>query len=298
MSEPIVSIVLPTMNGERFIAHAIQSVLDQTEDRWELIIVDSNSEDRTPQIIADYAARDHRIRLLCHPKEEGRLPGALNAGFAQARGRYFTWLADDNILYPQTLARLSTFLDYRSEVGLVYSHFNKIDAHGYSLRMARRLPPRYLTYKNVVTPSFLYRREVDSMIGGYRRETFLAEDYDFWLRAKDVTNFALLPEALHGYRFHPYNLTATAGRLAIDKAVLIAIDHALDTCRWLARGQARGELAWQAYELAARHHLPDSARYWREAWRHAPLFALRRTLKTAIPKPVRERLGRRDGGYL
>jgi len=298
MNEPLISIVLPTLNGQRFIAQAIESVLHQSETRWELLVVDGDSTDATPRIVADYAVRDPRIRLLRHPKEEGRLPGALNAGFAQARGRYFTWLSDDNVFYPQSLERLSAVLDDQPAVGVVYSHFDEIDAEGRALRTIERLPPRYLTHKNVVTPSFLCRREVDALIGGYRRETFLAEDYDFWLRARDTTKFFLLPERLHGYRFHADNLTATAGRLAIDQAALRAIADALESCRWLAQGQARGELAWQAYELAARHYLPDAARYQRTAWQHAPLYALRRTLKAAIPKPIRERLGRRDGGYL
>src|SRR5688500_7457139 len=101
MSDPAISIVLPTHNGAKYLAGAIESTLAQTRPDWELIIVESDSTDATPQIAARYAAQDVRIRVIQHPKAAGRLPGALNAGFAIARGRYHTWLSDDNEFFPE-----------------------------------------------------------------------------------------------------------------------------------------------------------------------------------------------------
>ena len=87
---PLVSIVLPTHNGARYLEQAVQSCLDQTYRNWELIIVDDASTDETPALIARLVAADSRIRSIRNEVNQ-KLPGALNTGFAQARGEYLTW---------------------------------------------------------------------------------------------------------------------------------------------------------------------------------------------------------------
>jgi glycosyltransferase involved in cell wall biosynthesis len=299
MSEtPTFSVVLPTLNRQAYLPQAIDSVLKQTRADLELIIVDNHSTDATPQIIADYAARDGRVVATLFDKAQGALPGALNHGISLARGRFFTWLGDDDRLHLHALETLHAALEAHPQAGLVFANHDEIDGAGGFVKHGVHLPLRYITQKNVVSPSFLVRMELLRAVGGFRVPTFMAEDYNLWLRLLDETRFVQIGDFLYEFRRHRHHLTSSAGRLAIDQAALRAIADALESCRWLAQGQARGELAWQAYELAARHHLPDAARYQRTAWQHAPLYALRRTLKAAIPKPIRERLGRRDGGYL
>ena len=87
MTLPVVSIVLPTYNGSTYLGEAIESCLAQTYPAWELIIVDDCSTDATPALLAQYAARDQRIRVIRH-EENRKVPGALNTGHAAARGSY------------------------------------------------------------------------------------------------------------------------------------------------------------------------------------------------------------------
>src|SRR5215468_4846876 len=103
---PLVSVVLPTYNGSRYLRGAVESVLAQTLADFELIVVDDCSTDATPALVAELAARDPRIIAVRHEANR-KLPGALNTGFARARGRYFTWTSDDNLYAPAALARLA-----------------------------------------------------------------------------------------------------------------------------------------------------------------------------------------------
>jgi glycosyltransferase involved in cell wall biosynthesis len=104
---PLVSIVLPTYNGSRYIQQSIDSCLNQTYSNIELIIVDDGSTDCTEQIINSYT--DNRIRYIQHQKNAG-LPTALNTGVAHATGDYLTWTSDDNFYAPQAIETQLTFL--------------------------------------------------------------------------------------------------------------------------------------------------------------------------------------------
>lgn len=88
--KPLVSIVLPVYNGEKYLRESLDSILAQTMEDWELIAVDDCSKDATPQILADYAASDSRIRVMRNAENQ-RLPRSLNIGFAEARGEFLTW---------------------------------------------------------------------------------------------------------------------------------------------------------------------------------------------------------------
>src|SRR2546422_996171 len=129
ITHPAISIVLPTRNGARFLREAIESCLAQTYSDFELILVDDGSTDATPDIVGDYARRDHRIRTITN-RENLRLPRSLNIGFASAVGRYFTWISDDNRFRPRALQTLAAVLDKRPDVDVVYSDYSVIDDAG------------------------------------------------------------------------------------------------------------------------------------------------------------------------
>ncbi len=280
-SDTFISVVLPTYNGERYLADAIESVLNQTHRHWELIIVDSYSQDATPQIIARYAAQDARIRSLQHPKDEGRLPGALNAGFAVAEGAYFTWLSDDNVLRPHALQVMAAYLDAHPEIGLVYTDYSDVTGDRQLMRRVRVRPPSYLVEKNIVTPSFLYRREVDAAIGGYRTDYFLAEDYDFWLRARSVCAFHPIHQDCQEYRVHDGSLTAqyTTG---LDRSAEAALLDCLEHNTWMNRSARARAYVFMSL-LAAKQGAHDrQRRYWLLAARQSPYLVLRRVILAGV----------------
>ena len=246
---PLVSIVLPTYNGSAYLDQAVQSCLAQTYPHWELIIVDDASTDDTPQQVAAYQARDRRIRPVRHQTNR-KLPGALNTGFALARGSYLAWLSDDNCYRPEALGEMVHFLERNSAIGLVYTDYTEIDEQGRPCRRRTARQPEELAFFNSVGPSFLYRRAVQTEVGEYAEDLFLAEDYDFWLRVSTAFRLAPLHKDLYLYRRHSRSLThveAERIRLAADRA----LSRALPQMTWLAettRAQAYWRLALRAWE--------------------------------------------------
>lgn len=126
---PKVSIGMPVYNGEPFLEEAIDSILSQTFEDFELIISDNASIDRTEEICAGYVARDPRIRYF---RQERNLGAAPNHNFTvqQARGLYFKWSAHDDIMEPGWLQRCVEILDRHPEVQLAFPRTLRIDETG------------------------------------------------------------------------------------------------------------------------------------------------------------------------
>lgn len=203
----LVSIVLPVYNGERYLAESMQSCLNQTYQHWELIVVDDASTDATPEIVAAFASRDGRIRSVCHEKNT-RLPGALNSGFARARGELLTWTSDDNRYHPDALAEMVSLLVTRPDVDYVYSDYDVIDADGHFVQTNEVASPLHLMQMYDGVACFLYRRCVYDRVGEYANDLFLAEDYDFFLRVL-ASGCVMHPlhKSLYDYRIHSHSLS-------------------------------------------------------------------------------------------
>lgn len=208
---PLVSIVLPVFNGARYLRDALDSIVAQSFGDFELIAVDDCSTDATPQILAEYAARDPRIRVHRNAVN-AKLPASLNAGFRLARGDLFTWTSDDNLLRPHMLQTLVAAADAHPGHAVFHSDYRLIDEAGLPGNLVSVAPSHQLVFGNVVGCSFLYRREVQHQLGGYDETLFGVEDYDFWLRA--ARHFAFFPihEDLYLYRRHGGSLTTARAR--------------------------------------------------------------------------------------
>jgi hypothetical protein len=136
------------------------------------------------------------------------LPAALNTGFSQANGIYFTWTSDDNLYRPKALELMVDYLESHATIDIVYTDYTEVDEQGRMLRMTSAAQPERLGHGNCVGTSFLYRRLVHEALGGYAEDFFLAEDYDFWLRASAMFRLAPLHHDLYLYRQHGLSLTA------------------------------------------------------------------------------------------
>ena len=126
---PLVSVGVPVFNGEAFLEDAIRSTLAQTLDELELILCDNASQDRTPEICRDYAARDARVRYFRNPRNLGAAAN-YNLAFSHARGRYFKWLAHDDRMRPSFLAKTFRLLEERPDAVLCNAVISYIDAAG------------------------------------------------------------------------------------------------------------------------------------------------------------------------
>jgi Glycosyl transferase family 2 len=126
---PRVSIGLPVFNGERFMEAAIDSILGQTFEDFELIISDNASTDRTPEICSLYAKKDDRIRYVRNRDNYGPAFN-FNQTFRLSTGEYFKWAAHDDVVLPRFLETCVGALDENSDVAIAYSQWWPIDDKG------------------------------------------------------------------------------------------------------------------------------------------------------------------------
>lgn len=218
-TSPQISIILPTYNGEEYLSYSIQSILNQTYQDWELIIVNDCSTDQTSNIIKQFSMKDSRIKVINNESNQ-KLPKSLNIGFSQARGKYLTWTSDDNEYYPAALEKMYNFLEENNDVGMVYANCLVVSENNENTFWGNKdATPENLLMTNVCGACFLYRKSVAETIGEYNCNLFLAEDHDYWLRIRLKYKIERIPEELYLYRQHSKNLTNTRKKEAFYKDV-------------------------------------------------------------------------------
>ena len=206
--EKLVSIIIPSYNRASLIGQTIESCLNQTYTHFELIIVDDCSTDNSTEIIQKYLAKDSRIKFVQN-KVNKKLPATLNVGFATAKGKYFTWISDDNYFAPNAIEVMVTLLKNNPEIGLVYADYTTVDDSDKIISRIYQEPPEFLPIRDCVGACFLYKADIAKKVGTYNEKLFLIEDYEYWLRIGLVTKLLHIPKSLYFYRVHVHSLTKT-----------------------------------------------------------------------------------------
>lgn len=136
-SHPLVTVGLPVYNGQKYLRVAIESVLAQTFEDFELLISDNGSTDATQEICESYAAQDRRIRYIRQPQNRGA-GFNYNFVFHEARGQYFKWLAHDDYYAPDNLKVSVEALNRDPAAVLAYTHYVDVDENGTEIRTVSR----------------------------------------------------------------------------------------------------------------------------------------------------------------
>lgn len=261
----MVSIILPTYNGKRYIQASIESVLAQTYQDWELIVIDDHSGDGTGKIVQQYADKNSRIKLYRNEKNL-RLPASLNKGFSLSKGEYLTWTSDDNLFKENAIERFVHVLEKSDDIGLVFSAMDIIDETG---DITGHTPPiqdlEELHYKNIVMASFMYTRAVYEKVGDYDEDRFLVEDHDYWLRIAREFAVTYIAEPLYLYRTHPGSLTETKNRQMQEaKIALLKDELCSDKLSDAVRSGIYRELAIAAFSIDRYAMMKDCVKHMEE----------------------------------
>jgi glycosyltransferase involved in cell wall biosynthesis len=208
-SKPLISVIIPAYNAERFMVSTLESVLSQTYAPIEVLVIDDGSTDATAALVDRYRAKDPRIRLFSQPN--AGVAAARNHGIAAARGEFIAPIDADDIWFPEFLEQvLEPMAD--PAVGLVYAWSVFIDEQSQLMKTCqcgqwegRDWIP--LVYRNLPgnASCVLLRRDAVLRVGGYDpshrdRRAQGCEDWDLYLRLAERYMVRVIPRLLVGYR--------------------------------------------------------------------------------------------------
>lgn len=219
---PLVSVVMPVYNGEKYLREAVASILFQTLTDFEFIIVDDASTDSTREIITSY--NDSRI-VYVKNEENLKISAALNRGIALAQGKYIARMDCDDISLPDRLEKQIAFLESHAEVSVcggdiivfgdgieenkkTFSHTNG------ELKCDLIFSPCFAHPAVTIRAAFL--KTLDEC---YKSEFDGLEDYELWLRLAQISDFASLKEVVLKYRKHSSQITQNYSEEFIKKSL-------------------------------------------------------------------------------
>lgn len=229
---PLVSVVIPAYNAEPFIARTLKSVLAQTYDPVEVLVVDDGSSDHTATIVKQFAQTDSRVRLFTQPNLG--VAAARNLGVQQAKGDFIAPIDADDLWDAETIAKqMDCFLKSPSTVGLVYAWSLDVDEQDlptggfHAARVAGQVYPTLLCHNFLGNASCtLMRRSCLMAVGGYNEQMRAqqaqgCEDWDLYLRIAEQYEFRLVPEFLVGYRKLRHSMSHNYDRMARSHALML-----------------------------------------------------------------------------
>ena len=213
MADPRISVYLPSHNYGRFLGEAIESVLRQTVDDWELIVIDDGSTDETPNVMDLY--RGHP-QISLHRKEGVGLTSVCNFALDQARGKYVIRLDGDDVFDENILLVLGNLLDRDLDLALVFPDYYLVDRYGDVFGQERRRRQYAQSHSIDMPPNgacTLVRAKVLSEVGGYREDLGAQDGFDLWTKVVSRYKCANVNLPLFYYRRHGDNLTTDTQRI-------------------------------------------------------------------------------------
>ena len=224
---PNISVVIPAYNAAKFLSDAIESILKQTFQDFEVIVIDDCSTDDTWKVIKSFAKKDSRIRPYQNKQNLG-IAGNRNKGVSLAKGKYLVWQDADDISLSMRLEKQFRFMEKHSEVGIVGGYIKlfrgsitlgirEYPLHDSSLRQC------IFRYSPIAQPAAMVRLEALHKVGAYNLKYPPAEDIDMTFRIGEYYKLANIPEIVVRYR--ESDTSATFTRLRKMELSTLEIRH-------------------------------------------------------------------------
>jgi glycosyltransferase involved in cell wall biosynthesis len=209
MEEPLISIILPVYNGEKYLNESIDSVLSQSYQNWELLIINDGSTDNTEELVLSFT--DKRIRYLLNETNSGII-FSMNKGLDEAKGKFIARLDADDIALPHRLEKQVKFLTENEDYVLVGCYYHMIDSEGKYLGKvtypANNLDAQTsLLLQNCFCHSAIMMRAGLAKELKYDPEFQVCEDYDLWYRISQRGKIINIPSFDALYRLHGGNIS-------------------------------------------------------------------------------------------
>ncbi|WP_019671978.1 glycosyltransferase family 2 protein [Psychrobacter lutiphocae] len=220
MTNPLVSVVIPCYNHQDFVQDSIQSVIDQTYQNIELIIIDDGSKDdsvaKIEQMIEACEQRFTRFEFRSRPNKG--LSATLNEAIERCQGKYFAALASDDMVLPHKTATQVEFLEAHPEISAVFAGAKLIDDSDEMFEVTLREPGIY-SFKQIIMNKYdfpaatqMLRLDIVKEVGGYDPSIAL-EDWYMWLKISEISQIYYMDEVLGCYRRHEGNFSANLEKM-------------------------------------------------------------------------------------
>ena len=245
---PTISVVMPAFNAAQHIRQSIQSVLEQTFDDWDLIVIDDGSTDETAAVAGSFS--DSRIR--CLSRENGGQAAARNTGIVNTHGEYIAFLDADDLWLPEKLDRQleiarRTSADVVYCDGYVFFDTDREERGDFfavvpGLKDGATMTPLLYQYNRIATLAAMVKRDVVESVGLFDESRLFqnCEDYDLWLRlARAGKTFYGMPDKLMRYRRHESSTTHRDSRM-LRPMIEVAKKHSDAVDEKTARARIRG----------------------------------------------------------
>ena len=212
MKLPLVTVLMPVYNAERYLEFSIESILNQTFSDFEFIIINDGSSDNSLDIIKSYADKDNRIKVI-NRKNKG-LVKTLNEGVKLAAGKYIARMDGDDISMPERLEKQFNYMERHRQVGIVGGYAKLVDINNnYIDDMIYPISNYFCKLalcNNTVFahPAIFIRRQV-ALEFTYSALAWPAEDYELWMRISKIWKMHNIPEFLLRYRISDESISST-----------------------------------------------------------------------------------------
>ena len=227
---PLLTVLMPVYNAEKFLAESINSILSQTYSNFEFVILDDGSTDNSLKIIKAYAKEDKRIKILVNNKNQ-KTAKSRNILLKKATTEFIAWMDADDISLPYWLQTQMDFLKQNSNIDVVSCHlqffggrksiFKKalLDSQiksAFLLDCAFGTGGSMIKMKKIRANKFFFNEQLES-----------AEDYDYWIKGCSVLSFAAIDKILYKYRIHSLQDSAVNREKQKKTHLLIVEEHLL-----------------------------------------------------------------------
>jgi glycosyltransferase involved in cell wall biosynthesis len=224
-------------NAMPYLPAAIESILAQTYQDWELIIVNDGSTDGSLSCMESMARDDPRIIVLTQPNQGQQ--AAANLGIKTARGEYVARMDADDLTPDYRLAKQVAFLDEHQEIGIVGGQIKRMGdqksglVSNLPLKHEEIFPGLLKNHHTFCNGTVMFRKALFQQIGGYWKHN-IAEDWDMFLRMADISKLANLPDVLLTYRLHTNSVN---GRRIVEAQLYNEYAACLSRCRALGKDE-------------------------------------------------------------
>ncbi len=222
--QPLVSVIIPAYKAEKFLPETLESVLDQTYENLEIIVVDDGSPESLEPVVAPYLEKDARIKFFRKPN--GGVSSARNFGYKKSRGDFVSFLDADDVWFKENVQKkVEALLNTSAEFGYVHSKVEVIDENSKPTgeilegKEGDILIDLLLWDKKAISArcaNLLYKREVLEKTGLFNEELSTAADQELTFRLAKHYKGIYLPEVLLYYRIHSNNMHSNVSLLERD----------------------------------------------------------------------------------